>query len=154
MKTKEFIKAVKKLGYYPLENNAIIKITKSQTIPLVYADVSTKHRNALQTDYFPFTELTSEKQAELLDVLIEYARTPIEEREEEPRYRLRHKWLEEFCEDRDAYLNFDKYYKTCFLSNDLETTSVTLLGTQAEWKKRTGRTWEQLMNEFDAEVSE
>jgi hypothetical protein len=154
MKTLEFIKAIKKLEYYPKEDNAIIKIANSQMIPFVYADVATKHRNVLRTDYFPFTELTSEKQAELLDVLIEYARTPIEEREEEKVYRLRYKWLEENCEDRDAYLNFDKYDKTCFLSNDLETTSVTLLGTRAKWEQRTGRTWAQLMNEFDVEEIE
>lgn len=91
MKTSEFIKAIKKLGYYPKEYNAIIKIAKSQSVPYVYADVATKHRNALRTDYFPFAELTSEKQAELFDVLIEYARTPLEEREEEKVYRLRHK---------------------------------------------------------------
>jgi hypothetical protein len=154
MKTKEFIKAIEKLGYYPYEENVIIKVTRSQSIPFVYADVATNHQNVLGTDYFPFMELSNEKQVELLDVLIEYARTPIEEREEEKVYRLRHKWLEENCENRDAYLNFDKCDKTCFLSNDLEATSVTLLGTRAEWEQRTGRTWAQLTQEFDAEVSE
>ena len=154
MKTKEFIKAIEKLGHYPYEENVIIKVTRSQSIPFVYADVATNHQNVLGTDYFPFIELSKDEQAELLDVLIEYARTPIEEREEEKVYRLRHKWLKENCEDGDAYLNFNKRYKMCFLSTDLETTSVTPLGTRAEWEQRTGRTWAQLMQEFDAEVSE
>ena len=149
MKTKEFIKAVKKLGYYPLGNNAIIKIMKSQTIPLVYADVATKHRNALQTDYFPFTELTSEKQAELLDALIEYARTPIEEREEEPRYRLRHKCLNSPC-----YLNYDQASKGFYFGDDESAPCVHIDGTSKEWEERTGRTWAQLMQEFDKEVVE
>ena len=154
MKTSEFIKAVKKLGYYPYEENVIIKVTRSQTNPTSFAHVSKKYQNVFTTDYFPFMELSNEKQVELLDVLIEYARTPIEEREEEKVYRLRHKWLEKNCEDRDAYLNFNKFDKTCFLSNDLETTSVTPIGTRAEWEQRTGRTWSQLMNEFDAEEAE
>lgn len=149
MKTKEFIKAIKKLGYYPKEDNAIIKIAKSQTIPLIYADVSTKHRNVLQTDYFPFIELTSEKQAELLDVLIEYARTPLGEREEEKVYRLRHKWF-----DKESYLNFNSSLEECFIGNGEEIANYHVTGTQAEWKKRTGRTWAQLMNEFDAEEAE
>lgn len=151
MKTKEFIKAVKKLGYYPLEDNEKIKIARSQSDTYAYAYVSTKYRNFFRTDYFPFTELTSEKQAELLDALIEYARTPIEEREEEKVYRLRHKWLEVNCDDGDAYLNFHKFDKTCFLSNDLEAISITPLGTRAEWEQRTGRTYAQLMQEFDEE---
>lgn len=156
MKTKEFIKAIEKLGYYPLENNAIIKITKSQSIQFVYADVATNHQNVLGTDYFPFTELSKDEQAELFDVLIEYARTPLEEREEEPKYRLRHKWLclDEFGDEK-AFLNYCVENKNVFNSTEESVEDEILTtGTQAEWEQRTGRTWAQLMNEFDAEEAE
>lgn len=156
MKTSEFIKAIKKLGYYPKENNTIIKITESQTITLVYAGVSIKHRNVLRTDYFPFTELSKNKQSELLDVLIEYARTPLDEREEEPKYRLRHKWLclDEFGDEK-AFLNYCVENKNVFNSTEESVEDEILTtGTQAEWEQRTGRTWEQLMNEFDVEEAE
>lgn len=156
MKTLEFIKAVKKLGYYPLENNEKIKIARPQSVPYVYADVATKYRNVFRTDYFPFTELTSEKQAELLDVLIEYARTPLEEREEEPKCKLRHKWLclDEFGDEK-AFLNYCAENKNVFNSSEESVEDEILTtGTQAEWKKRTGRTWAQLMNEFDVEEIE
>ena len=144
MKTKEFIKAVKKLGYTVKKDRDLLYVKDgNETFMLVRQNI----RNNIDAS----RGLNIED--DLFNLLIEYARTPVPEREEEPRYRLRHKWLEKNWEDGDAYLNFNKVRKTCFLSNDLETTSVTPLGTRAKWEQRTGRTWEQLMQEFDAEES-
>ena len=44
------------------------------------------------TNYF--AEMGEERRALLLDTLYEYARTPVEERENKKKYQLKHRWLD------------------------------------------------------------
>lgn len=90
MKTKEFIRKAEGLGlkfvqctssteiYY--ESYQVAYIRKSQRF---YAGTTCWFR-----DYLP-----EELQEKTFNLLVEYARTPIEEREEPKKYYLKHKWL-------------------------------------------------------------
>lgn len=101
MKTKEFIRRVEELGYFineyveyceikDVNNNLIAVINKTTFLQL-------------DTDYYLWDKLNEIDKKELFDLLIEYAKTPIEDREEEKKYYLRHKWL---TSDNDFnYLN-------------------------------------------------
>ena len=44
-------------------------------------------------DYRGFDDLEHGRKEELFNLIVEYARTPIEEREEPKKYYLKHKWL-------------------------------------------------------------
>ena len=41
-----------------------------------------------------YDDLCSEDKDKLFDLIVEYAKTPIEDREEEKKFYLRHRWLE------------------------------------------------------------
>lgn len=43
--------------------------------------------------YYAYDKLCNEDKEKLFELLVEYARTPIDEREEEKKYYLKHKWL-------------------------------------------------------------
>lgn len=64
------------------------------------------------TNYF--AEMGENLRVLLLDTLYEYARTPVEERENEKKYYLVHKW---FCDGVAKYLCYDRFPDEYFLYN-------------------------------------
>ncbi len=57
------------------------------------AIVDTEVRFSADLDYRGFDDLKHERKEKLFNLIVEYARTPIEEREEPKKYYLKHKWL-------------------------------------------------------------
>lgn len=58
-----------------------------------------------------FADLDNDLRRILLDTLYEYARTPVEERENQKKYYLKHRWLvcdglEYLCYDKGSYIYF------------------------------------------------
>ena len=98
MKTKEFIKKVEELGYdvelYP--SHVVIK-TSNISVATVY----TQRLYEINTRSIVKVELTHKE--ELFDLIIKYAKTPIDEREEPKKYYLRYKWINADYN----YLNYD-----------------------------------------------
>lgn len=94
MKTKEFIKRVEELGYL-IDDNYYhyweIRNNKNYLIAVVSKDVLYK----ISTDSGYWDDISDEDKNKLLGLLIEYSKTPIEDREEEKRYYLKHRWLTE-----------------------------------------------------------
>ena len=99
MNTKEFIKKVEELGYHHNydENDknvhSVIEIYNEDdeyclAIVYKYHMYSFKIGNSL---WAPLPEKYIKK--ELFDLIVEYAKTPIEERGEEKKYYLKHRWL-------------------------------------------------------------
>lgn len=79
MKTKEFVKKIAELGYKVDENDNRIRVGRgSDLVAIVYKNkvnsLETFWDEAIPTDVF--------------DLCVEYARTPIEEREDSKRYYL------------------------------------------------------------------
>lgn len=104
MKTKEFIKRVEELGY-------VIDTSMNPAEIMYMDDIDEEYNLAFVDLKEPFvidtvsTYMDRHKYAarqELFDLIVEYARTPIEEREEVKKYYLRHKWLEQ---ERVKYLS-------------------------------------------------
>ncbi len=126
MKTKEFIKRVEELGYvvedtvvtYEVYNNALI------------CAVIFKKNNRVSL----FSECLANNN--LLKICVEYARTPIDEREEEEKFYL-HK-IESFYDDYDvkyAFLNLDMDENTFFLDNAGQEYDCKTQFTQKEIDK-------------------
>lgn len=99
MRTKEFKNKISELGFYfetynnqKTYNNQIciysdFKLNK--TVASVYTEVCF----SIDLTYGGFDKLEHEQKEELFNLIVEYARTPVEEREEPKKYYLKHKWL-------------------------------------------------------------
>lgn len=89
MKTKEFIKRVEELGF---------EYEKAEEVYFIYDYEGTEYAAVCHTtpNQISNTErawdwLDKDVQEELFDLIVEYARTPIEDREEEKKFYLEHK---------------------------------------------------------------
>lgn len=91
MKTKEFIKRVEELGYsfsssyYCWE----IRNKKNHLIAVVSKDVLYK----ISTDSAYWDVIPDEDKNKLLELIVEFASTPVEDREEEEKFLIQHKYL-------------------------------------------------------------
>lgn len=104
MKTKEFIKRVEELGFKVNRTVAQIDIiAHSFTIARVY----TNRMYAMNA--FTFINTEWRNQDKLFDLIVEYAKTPIEDREEEKKFYLKHKYFK--C------INGDSRYFQIYESN-------------------------------------
>lgn len=118
MKTKEFIKRVEDLGYdVELYPSHVVITTSNISVATVY----TQRLYEINTRSIVKVELTHKE--ELFDLIIKYAKTPIEEREEEKKFYLRHTWIETGYDD---YLNID-----------LEDDYYYLDDKKEDWYKKT-----------------
>ena len=100
MKTSEFIEKIEILGFYIKDFDSNLKITNSKSCIYV-ADVSKSVFGMISTNYQGFTLLDNGRKLYLLDILIKYATTPPEEREDEKKYYLK---LKGFSNEEETYL--------------------------------------------------
>lgn len=84
MKTKKFIEKVEALGYELEFYNEFIEIIKDSVD--VYATIEINSEFGMDTDYRDFKLLSYNDKEALFDIIYEYTRTPLEEREEEKKY--------------------------------------------------------------------
>ena len=114
MKTKEFIRRVEELGFE-------------------YEKATERAWDWIDKDV----------QEKLFDLLIEYAKTPIEDREEEKKFYLRHKWLNL---DTDNYLHLDVDDGSCMLDDDEEFSYTKIKLTEKEIK--------EIKKKFDTDLAD
>lgn len=111
MKTKEFIERVKSLGldveydYHSYEENLEVVLFNA-----LIANVSNDCEYEFDTNYPDFRKLSKKRKKDLFELLVEYSSTPIEEREQEKKYYLKHKFLQ-----NDYYYDNDDEH--CYLNN-------------------------------------
>ncbi|WP_394271614.1 hypothetical protein [Anaerococcus nagyae] len=90
MKTKEFIKRVEELGYevisyehkYKITNNGVQIASVDEFIPMQISNY-----------YWAYDKLCNVDKQKFFNLLVEYAKTPVEEREEEKEFYLKHRWI-------------------------------------------------------------
>lgn len=94
MKTKEFKNKILEFGFYfKAYHNGRTCIFSDFELNKLVAIVDTEACFSADLDYRSFDDLEHERKEELFNLIVEYARTPIEEREEPKKYYLKHKWL-------------------------------------------------------------
>lgn len=126
LKTKEFIKEVRSLGLEIAESLYEISIYDGND-ELAYIR---KDKRFYVCTYFEFSEYLSEElQEKLYNLIDKYARTPLEEREEQERFFLKFK-IE--TDDDCKYFNYDKNDDEPKLDNSLETSNFQTRFTQKE----------------------
>ena len=151
MKTSEFIERVLEVegvGSHKERGSYVHFITRDGSM---LASVFVKRTHAFDTAWTSFHELKKQSKDRLLTLIYEYAKTPLEEREEreEPKkYKLKHKLVE------DTYLNYYfgyiKVENKLRFSNSHETGSFKTVFTIQEWESLTEQTWEDLLLQFKA----
>ena len=130
MKTKEFIRRVEELGYFI---NKYVDYYEIKDVDKNLIAVTNKIMFLqLNTDYCQWDELCEIDKKELFDLLIEYAKTPIEDREEEKKFYLRHKWLNL---GTDNYLHLDVDDGSCMLDDNEEFSYTKIKLTEKEIKE-------------------
>lgn len=107
------------------------------------AYVSRYERYAFDTALFAFINLPEFNQKSLFNLLVDYASTPLEDREEQERFFLKFK-IE--TDDDCKYLNYYKEEDELTLDNRLETSSFQTLFTDKEL--------EELKEKFEVTLSD
>lgn len=118
MKTSEFIRKVKELNYMVVDSVEHIRVYFNS---LLVAEV---HKNEVKSLSTVWNKYVSDL---LFDILVEYARTPIEERKEPKKYYL-------YNPVRNKYFNYDIENKIYFWLSPTETHEVQTKFTEEEIK--------------------
>ncbi len=124
MKTKEFIKRVEDLGFKAHKGITMIDIdSEGLTIARVY----TERTHVI--NFFSYVDVEWKNQDKLFDLLVEYARTPIEDREEEKKFYLKHRWMKPetiFKNYLNHLIDKDEYRLDTKTKNEFINTQFTL----------------------------
>lgn len=100
MKTKEFIRRVEELGYLIKDCYVYWQIRNKENSVVAIVDKNVLFK--FSTDFNDWDYVLDDDKDKLLSLIVEFARTPSEDREEEKKYCLKHRWfITEFG---------DKYY--------------------------------------------
>lgn len=97
--------------------------------PKQYATVSKSEPYLMNTGYPVFKELEENLRGDLLEVLYKLADTPISERQEEKKYYLKHRFLED---GNCSYLNYDQDFKELYLNDRSQFREMKTQFTQEE----------------------
>lgn len=128
MKTKEFIKKVEELGYkVHITNYVIYSENNGNLLWMIYK------KKQYKLEIF---DLTTEKNAkELFDLCVEYATTPIEEREEKFYLQKMESFYDGDYDESRAFLNLDTSIDAFSITTINETSIFKTQFTQREIDK-------------------
>ena len=130
VKTKEFIKRVEELGYRVEDTGFNLYLYSGEDL---VAFVGKKKQYVLEIYNF-FLKQNAEA---LVDLCVEYAQTPIDEREEEEKFYLQKmkSFYDVHYDERYAYLNIDKSIDQYNLDNKYQRDDYQTQFTQKEIDK-------------------
>lgn len=102
--TKKFIKEIDKLGFAVEKggNGKYLWIKDSRKLFVAFVDTTEMY--VFDTAYNAFDELQESDKKNLFNLLVKYTSTPHDEREDEKKYYLKHKWLKN---ENYSYLNLN-----------------------------------------------
>lgn len=147
MKTKEFIKKVEELGFYVDKERRIFSIYGSddQTDDMPLAFVDRYYPYQINSSFMELNTLNNTAKKELFKLLTDYASTPIEERQEDKKFYLRHRWFK--C------TNGDSRYFQIYESDG--TPWLNAMYTVKGYKKQfTLKEIEEIKKKFDTDLAD
>ena len=147
MRTKEFVKRVEELGYLVDDNYYHyweIRNNKNYLIAVVSKDVLYK----ISTDSGYWDDISDEDKNKLLELIVEFASTPVEDREEEEKFYLKHRWL--MTEFGDTYYLCKCYNAAGKISYGVRLSYIT----HDETWLFTLKEIEEIKEKFDTDLSD
>ena len=128
MKTKEFIKRVKSLGFEAKDEYG----RKGELVEIMIGDseedfvvIWPKFTFAISTIEHGFVDLKDPLPLEeLYKLCFEYASTPVKDREKEKKFYLRHRYLVQAGDYTTAFLNYDIDNDRLYVYTKVQTYSV------------------------------
>lgn len=115
-------------------------------------DENKQYEFLLYNEYHFMLEGNDEEQEKLFDIIVEYSKTPIEEREEEPRYQYFlpevHGIVLQEYDIKHSCLNYNRTKNTWEWGSDEDTEDYQTIFTHKELKKR-GVDVEELREKYD-----
>lgn len=111
----------------------------------ILARVFVNETHAFDHAWHGFYELKKQSKDRLLTLIYEYAMTPLEEREEPKKYKLKHKLAKGY-----SYLNYGEHDKELRFSTEEQIGVFKTAFTIQEWESLTEQTWEDLLLQFKA----
>lgn len=91
MKTKEFIQKVEELGYLINDCYVYWQIINKENSVVAIVDKNVLFK--FSTDFNDWDYILDDDKDKLLSLIVEFARTPSEDREEEEKFLIQHKYL-------------------------------------------------------------
>ena len=148
MKTNELIEKVKHLGLETdVDDFDILIVDKEgQTI----CSINRNKRFQLDTDWNDTELIIDVIKEELLRIVCQYASTPIDEREIEPKYKLALRIVNNpVDEDNQLILFWDRYFNRIVVSymkqfGNLPYKNIHYIYTQKEWEEKLKTSWETI----------
>lgn len=131
MKTKEFIDKVNNEYHCSVSVNGTINIRNNFDRDLL-ATVSEKYFGVVDTSYPAFKSMTDN--SEFIKMLMEYASTPLNKREDEPKFYVR-MIPEDSNNDWNVYLNLDKEYSCIFIDDSCNDGNDQTIFTESEYNE-------------------
>lgn len=119
IKIKEFTRKINELGFKVNVDDGIIKVVKDPFHPGVIAVISNGVEKMMDVNLYSYERLDEDTKTKIFDLVTELARTPIEDRKDEDKYFLRHKYLSKSTSEEN-YLNYYWRVDKCKLDNSLE----------------------------------
>ena len=129
MKYSEFKQVVEKLGYTFFENKYEVRILDKGACKLIIIDKTDTH--VIDPNNVSYITLSHKDKTELLDLACELAKTPLAEREEEKRYRLRIVANLGFMDDQ-RFLNLNIEREEYFICSARQSEWVKTIFTESE----------------------
>ena len=129
MKYSEFETEVEKMGFYIGYSPLYLFVVDRYTERL--ASISKEFDMWLDTEYQEFPKLPQEQRAALFDLLYVISKTPLAEREEEKRYRLRIVANLGFMDDQ-RFLNLNIEREEYFICSARQSEWVKTIFTESE----------------------
>lgn len=143
MRTEEFIKRVEELGFGTWITGNAVYISKGNDKTIARVEV----HKTLSIDFvYPSNRsLEEEIRKKLFDLVVEYASTPVEDREEEKKFYLRHRLIQ----TDGCYMYLQK------TSDDDKKMSVRVLGfSDNDDIKFSGKEIEEIKEKFDTDLKD
>ena len=143
MKTKEFIKRVDELGFIAYKDGDYWSI-KDENEDIV-ANLNKTTLSQVCTDFMGWDEVYNEDKEKLFDIIVEFAKTPLDEREEEKKFYLKHRWI--FDKDFYMYLR-----KTSYDDKEMRFGVINFSGNDS--LKFTLKEIEEIKKKFDTDLKD
>ena len=156
MKTKEFIKKVKELGFN-IKEYSVMAFPEYDSFEILLDNnvVAQVYKNVMyssSTVTTSFDKLRDSLKTNLYHLIRSYAETPVDERDEPKKYYLRHRWLKNKC--KEQYLNIDKIYDSYFLLGNANTELYKTQFTEKEIEELKDKLDTDLADFEEVEVEE